>query len=941
MDDAPGQTMKADSVDTPAPDGWPVPGWARYRCLALIGAGGMGRVYKAWDETLNRPVAVKFLSVESPELARRFFREARAQARIEHPNVGKVYEVGEAGGHPYIAMQFIPGESLQTGAADLTIEQKALVIRQVAEGVQAAHRLGLIHRDLKPANIILERTEDGQLRPTVVDFGLVREAGGEELTMSGQSLGTPSFMAPEQALGDHARVDRRTDVYGLGATLFTLLTGEPPFTGQSALEVIIKVTQQDPPSPRRRFPLIPRDLEIIVQTCLEKEPNRRYDSARALADALSRFLDGEAIQARRSSLGYRLRKRIQKNKALFSLGAAALLVTFVLLGMWGSARRSATRQAELAQRFGHRLERLEGAMWREQSLKPHNVVPALTAIRKSLAEIEAEVKAAGADASGPGYLALGRGYLALSELARARACLEKAWVSGYRTPDTAYALGLVLGKLYQHEFQVTQQISGKQEREERRERIRKELRDPAYRFLASSQGAEMAAPDYLKALLAYYEEDYETALAQARQAIGKIHWLYEAKVLEGDIYRSMNWEANRKGRAQKEPDYSAAAEQAYREALDIAPSDIHTYARLIALLVHRQNMAIFYSGEVRPELFTHPLEVGETAFKVYPDHPGILAELAAAHVQRAEYQLRGGHDPSDCLADAQRLTERALRYIPDDPDLLQRLGEIQWEQGKYALLSGRDPLPLFEQGIRHLERSLRINPRSSGGLGFLGLTYLDKATWEISRDLDPLPSLAHARRAFKESTRLYPKELHPQINLAFVEEATLEYQVRHKLEGAAATAARAQAILAQARRINPQLFWISKIDGYIHKHLARLRADRGKDPGPEVRQAVDCFQEVLRSTPEDMDVYQMLAGVLLIQARFEVAEGRSPRSLAGEAEKVLRRGLTLNPAHAGLLERLAEVKRLAVARPASAQPTSRKNDTDSPSAVASGSEAPP
>jgi eukaryotic-like serine/threonine-protein kinase len=172
----------------------------------------MGRVFKAWDSVLGRWVALKLLSKDEPALVERLAREARAQARVEHPNVCRVYDVGEFDGHPFIAMQLVDGEPLSEAGRRLTLEQKVLVVMRVAEAVHAAHRAGLVHRDLKPANVILETRGDDPLRPFVVDFGIVRDRGTETITVTGAAVGTPAFMAPEQAQGDSARIDRRTDV---------------------------------------------------------------------------------------------------------------------------------------------------------------------------------------------------------------------------------------------------------------------------------------------------------------------------------------------------------------------------------------------------------------------------------------------------------------------------------------------------------------------------------------------------------------------------------------------------------------------------------------------------------------------------------------------------------------------------------------------------------
>ena len=254
-----------------------------YDTAVPIGSGGMGEVFKAWDKELERWVALKYLRHDDPELVERMFREARAQARVDHPGVCKVYEVGEEDGRPYIAMQHVEGPLLDEAARDMTLEQKVLVVKQVAEAVAAAHAVGLIHRDLKPANIKVGETEDGQLRPYVLDFGIAREQEVSGLTVTGQILGTPGYLSPEQARGEVTTLDRRTDVFSLGVILYELLGGKSPFEGDSDAEVLVNLLEGEPLPLRRSAPDVPRDLETVIMTCLEDRLDRRYQSARELA----------------------------------------------------------------------------------------------------------------------------------------------------------------------------------------------------------------------------------------------------------------------------------------------------------------------------------------------------------------------------------------------------------------------------------------------------------------------------------------------------------------------------------------------------------------------------------------------------------------------------------------------------------------------------------
>lgn len=302
--------------------------FGRFSDLKLIGSGGMGRVYSAFDPQLGRLLAIKRTVGVEAEHRLRFFAEARAQAALDHPNICKIFEVGETEGEPYIAMQWIPGQGLQDAGKLMTLREKVAILRDVAHAIQAAHRAGLVHRDIKPSNILVERDDRGGWHPYVVDFGLARLQSQPGITLSGMVVGSPCYMSPEQARGEGSRVTEQSDIYGLGATFYELLTGQLPFSGSNPAELLWKVMQGDPVPPRHHLPDLPRDLETIVLRCMEREPERRYPSASQLAEDLERFLVGEPILARPASLIYRLRKNLSKH---YRLSAAILLACLLTL----------------------------------------------------------------------------------------------------------------------------------------------------------------------------------------------------------------------------------------------------------------------------------------------------------------------------------------------------------------------------------------------------------------------------------------------------------------------------------------------------------------------------------------------------------------------------------------------------------------------------------
>jgi WD40 repeat protein/tRNA A-37 threonylcarbamoyl transferase component Bud32 len=337
-----------------------VPG---YEVLGELGHGGMGVVFKARHLTLNRLVALKMIragALASPQERARFLQEAEAVARLQHPQIVQIYEVGAWGDHPFFSLELLERGSL-AGRLDGTPQPAAAAARLVeslARAVEHAHQRGVIHRDLKPANVLL--AEDGS--PKVTDFGLARfldDAAGKTLT--GQVMGTPSYMAPEQAAGKARDVGPHTDVYALGAILYELLTGRPPFLGASHLETLAQVEDVEPVPPSRLNPKAPGDLETICLKCLRKEPRRRYASAQALADDLRRFQEGRPILARPVGPGERLVKWARRRPWAVGLGALAVAVAAVGLGLvlwqWQAARSAqAWAERERDDKEGERVK---------------------------------------------------------------------------------------------------------------------------------------------------------------------------------------------------------------------------------------------------------------------------------------------------------------------------------------------------------------------------------------------------------------------------------------------------------------------------------------------------------------------------------------------------------------------------------------------------------
>ncbi len=745
-----------------------------------LGEGGMGKVYKALDTTLGRTVALKLVTTGGSDAFVRLLLEAQALARLEHPHICHIHEVGEWEGRPFIAMQYVEGSTLREAAKDLSWREAVCLMRAVALAIHAAHRLGLVHRDLKPANIMVTRDEWGALQPVVLDFGLVRDLAAPGLTLTGMPMGTPAFMSPEQAEGESARVDRRSDVFSLGATLYAILLGRPPFEGSRPMDTLRRVVESEPDAPRSLDSNLPLDLETVILTCLAKEPARRYDTALALAEDLRRVLEDEPISARRASHLQRWGRQARRHPAV----AASLAVVVGLLGVLGlllvRQRIVLERSTQVATQVGAVAREVEHRMRMAYLLPPHSLIAEKAVVRTRMAEVRTLMAGLPEASTGAAHHALGRGHMALGEWGPARVALERAWALGYRVPEAALSLGIVKAELYQRRLRTVSQLKDPGQKTTALRALEKELRNPALSHLRAGKSAS-PSPATVEAQVLALQGDTDGALRQVEVALHQTPAAYEASLLAGVL---------------------------------------HQQRYLDAIAVRNWPAAEVEEGRVRAA-YEAAGEVGRSDPRA---REGVACLLIFVHNDRGVYR---DQDVDHLLEEVDSLTGPLLALDPESARGHCCQSYVLWRRGRGAADN--------EKAIAEARLATRFDPEDDYGWVLLAATLSRAVDYAWETGLDPEPAIEESTAACETLLRLVPKgSHHGLIATEKLAKARLRrYQHRAEsgtLQPGDETATR--AALEEALFADPQYQYFEQMLGWFHLHTAWHAILEGRDPEP-------------------------------------------------------------------------------------------------------------
>ncbi len=883
-----------------------------YRILEPLGRGGMGVVYKAYHPGLDRMYALKVMQVSPDTPAdpiERFLREARAVAKIgKHPNIVQVHDVGQQGSTYYLAMDLVDGQPLDRAIGGRPMPNRTIaeVAVKVARALEVAHAAGIVHRDLKPSNILLGR--DGT--PQVSDFGLARDVSAparERLSQEGQVLGTLQYMSPEQASGEQARVGPASDVYGLGATLYEMLTGRSPFLGENQFEIWSHVVSDDPPPPRAINANVHPDLETICLKCLEKDPAKRYLSAQELAEELQRFLQNEPIRARPLSTVGRAWRRASKHRAVI----LPLVIAVAVLGTVGTAwvvqgaRQRSQVAAGLAvgRQFRHQ----------EQPREARDAFKDVLAIDQGNAEAttglawaDGEMKRIDAEAEAARTRAVAEKDAAESALAKSGQVQNvlARWVL------LAETLRRMEGAFY----------DDRSESSDRRDRAAVEWRR-VKEFMAetpedrTSQAVMHALAGWARRLAGYPDEaaawmdkartlDPDLpygALMQAlvafseyiaRQPLPPVRASSRGLMMGGLPAEDEEMRALRARidalleEASGAKVWGSGIAQDFRQAIEAmramqagrhADAEIGLSAVLgtAAMQVFRTEV-YFARAKARYALkrFADGIEDMGRVVEARPRHAAPQYYLGELHYGAGLTRIAEGADPRQAFGKAILAYTEATLGSPD-LDILGHRGNVFTSLGDWEAEHGQDARETWRLGIDDFTSVLDVRPDDDYALSNRGNAWSRLGRAAIERGESGAEALRKARLDFEEALKHHPDEpiVLNNLGLAHLTEA----DGREALgEDPRECHDRAYAVFEQAVKADPDL--VEAIGGMGLARCGRAKADwmRGVDPFPGFEEGIRHFGEAIRRDPAGIRAYLNRSNAYSLRARAEASAGRDP-----------------------------------------------------------------
>ncbi len=819
--------------------------------------GATGRVLRATDEANGREVAIKVLRGDDPLWAKRMAREAEALKRLRHRHICPILAVTEYDAQPAIVLPFIDGEPIDRALANADLKSRLAVMRDVIAAVQSAHHEGIIHRDLKPANVLVERI-DGRPHAWVLDFGLARRVNDHSLTAQGQILGTPGYLAPEQAQGRPA--DVRSDIYALGVMLFELLSGRLPYAGSSHAELLLAAVSRDAPSLRSLDPTIPVAVAQVVQKCLERKPSLRYASAGELHDDLLAIEQGRAVNARSIGPLYRMRRRIIHSPLLSA--AISLALVAILVAGWVSWRATERQSAVITQ--GRALEQRVLAVERDLQLiysKPtHDIraeVDALT--RQALIEAEQLASVTTGPVAAAAQASVGRLHLAIGDTAGAVEPLERAWYAGQRDAELVRSLREAHAALY-----LDALASARRLQDESAYAAAAALAEQQHGSMARRLLAEAESDDpYAAALLARLDGDLDGALAAlsiAENALWPVPaWLLSLRLLLDEASR-LHHQGEFEGMAAMIARAGPLADQLSDRVRS------HPEAWRLGCRLDELEVALAIAGTTSTD---GSLPRCQTLRQIDPDRLANRLTAASAYSRLSRYQRLRAEDPRAAIS-------TGLDWLADAGES----AEIDGQRGALLLslanyrqqVEGRDALDLLQQSAAALRRAVGADPGNPAYLSDLAaaLRALGSALYIANQDGDA--AFAEAVSVLANAADRHPEYLFVERELI----SLLTWQAYERyIRGGEAQAIVDQALQRAARATLrwPDSASLHAARGMAARTAAEYQLQSGLDPTTAAELGLAAFERSLAIQPEDFAARFNQSGIPILMAQYALSRG--------------------------------------------------------------------
>ncbi len=706
-------------------------------------------------------------------------------------------------------------------------------------------------------------------------------------------MGTPGFMSPEQARGEVRTLDCRTDVYSLGATLYSVLAGSPPFDDETVVNILLKVMNEQAPSLHQKVPSIPKAIDTIVDKCLSKEPQQRYQTARALAEDLTRFLEQKRIIGRKVGLLQRLVWRAKNNRPL---AAAVLAFCLTLLGSLGYGARTylqgvqkermAKRQAELAQRLGAEMKDMEWLLRTARSMPIHDLNREKKIVRARMTALQTEFAGFGAAGRPLAHYALGRGHMGLHEYPEALKELEQAIAQGFVQGDAYYALGVVLGKHYEQAMYEARLAGGGDWAKKQLQEIEPKYLTPAIEALKQARAAKSVAPEYLEALIAFYQRDFDTTLKRAEVAQQAAPWLYEATKLQGDVHLERALQARDSGKYDEAEREFAAAVKQYTEAGAIGESDGEVFEGLAEAWVRTIEMAA-NRGQSTDAGYQSAVAASDKITMSEPN--SITGHLKKSFAAMLTMGLVGiGKSSTERVQQCLRETEAVLERQPEHPYARDVAADCNLFASDLAQSKGDDPEPLLRKPMELLEPAVKRNPQFLWGLNDLATAYAALGVYLQSK------GNAQAKQTF-ESSLMYAgramdldaKYLTPIQNSLFlwarlISTANSESDLKQMI-------VRADELYSRCMKINDKYQMCNDNYLLVYARAAQRMMEGGLDPQAQLARAFEMQAQIAKLGGAFLDAEQYSALAHYVDASQKLKKRQSPGDALTEVEGALKR----------------------------------------------------